>query len=173
MIRPEIRDWLKRWSETLVAGGVLVFGLWLATWGGWFFAAIGLLVALVGVSLSIGAWRRMPFRRQIDAPGVVEVEEGAIRYFGAAALGGEIALRDLTEIRLLRLQGRGHWRLRNQQGEALLIPIDAAGAASLADAFTSLPGLKMGAVSNALAHVAEQRDAVSVLWRRSDQGSLT
>lgn len=173
MIRPELRDRLNRWSEVIFASAVALLGLWLSLLGGVFFAGIGLLCILVGIALAIGAWRRLPFRRQIDAPGVVEVEEGAIRYYGAAALGGEIALRDLTEIRLLRLQGRGHWRLRNGQGEALLIPVDAAGAASLADAFTSLPGLNMGAVSNALAHVSEQQDAVSTLWRRSDHGRLT
>lgn len=166
MIRPELRALLARWSEALVAAAIVLAGLWLALRGGWFFAALGGLVMLIGAALLIGAWRRMPFRRLIGGPGVVEVVEGAIRYYGAEALGGEIALRDLSEIRLLRLRGEGHWRLRSQHGEALLIPVDAAGAEALAHAFTMLPGLDMGAVSAALAHVAEQRDAVRVLWRR-------
>lgn len=168
MIRPELRAWAACWSESLVATAILLAGLWLAFRGGWFFAALGGLVLLVGLSLLIGAWRRLPFRRQIDAPGMVEVDEGAVRYYGAAVPGGEIALRDLVEIRLLRLKGRGHWRLRNTGGEALLVPVDAAGAAVLADAFTALPGLDMGAVSAALAHVADQPDAVRTVWRRPD-----
>ncbi|MBU3031790.1 hypothetical protein KNW02_16920 [Paracoccus sp. XHP0099] len=168
MIRPELRARLSRWSEALVAAAVMLAGLWLALRGGWFFGAIGGLVLLVGTALLIGAWRRLPFLRGIDAPGMVEFDEGAIRYYGAAALGGEIALRDLTEIRLLRLRGHGHWRLRNQRGEALLIPVDAAGAEALADAFTTLPGLDMGAVSVALAHVAEQPDAMRTVWRRQN-----
>lgn len=171
LIRPEIRAWLSRWSEALVALGVALAGLWLMLQGGWFFGLIGLLAVLVGAALMVGAWQRLPFRRSVDAPGVVEVEEGAIRYYGAASLGGQIALRDLTEIRLLRLRGHGYWRLRNGVGEALLIPVDAAGAATLADAFTALPGLDMGAVSTALAHVTEQRDAVRVVWRNSDQAT--
>lgn len=166
MIRPDLRAWLARWSEALVAGALAPAGLWLMLRGGWFFGLLGALVALVGAALLIGALRRLPFRRRIGAPGVVEIDEGAIRYYGAAALGGEIALRDLTEIRLLRLKGRGHWRLRNAGGEALLIPVDAAGAAMLADAFTALPGLDMGVVSGALAHLADQSDAVRTVWRR-------
>lgn len=166
MIRPELRAWVSRWSEPLVAVAILLVGLWLALRGGWFFAAIGGLVLLVGLSLLIGTVRRLPFRRGIAAPGLVEVDEGAIRYYGAAVLGGEIALRDLVEIRLLRLKGRGHWRLRNASGEALLVPVDAAGSDALAHAFTALPGLDMGAVSAALAHVADQADAVRTVWRR-------
>lgn len=166
MIRPELRAWAARWSEALVATAILLAGLWLALRGGWFFAALGGLVLLVGLSLLLGAIRRLPFRRRIDAPGVVEVDEGAIRYYGAAVLGGEIALRDLVEIRLLRLKGRGHWRLRSASGEALLVPVDAAGAEALAHAFTALPGLDMGTVSAALAHVADQPDAVRTVWRR-------
>lgn len=165
MIRPEIKSWLLRWREPLIAGAILLGGVWLALFGGWFFAVVGGGVILVGAALLIGAWRRMPFRRAVDASGMVEVEEGAIRYYGATALGGEIALHDLIEIRLLRLRGHGHWRLRSN-GEALLIPVDAAGAEALADAFNTLPGLDMGMVSAALAKVADQPDAMRVLWRR-------
>lgn len=166
MIRPDLRAWIARRSEALVAGAILLAGLWLALRGGWFFAALGGLVLLVGLSLLLGAIRRLPFRRTIDAPGMVEIDEGAVRYYGAAVLGGEIALRDLVEIRLLRLKGRGHWRLRSASGEALLVPVDAAGSEALADAFTALPGLDMGAVSTALAHVADRPDAVRTVWRR-------
>lgn len=166
MIRPGLRVWAARRSEVLVAAAILLAGLWLALRGGWFFAALGGLVLLVGASLLIGAVRRLPFRRQIEAPGLVEVDEGAIRYYGAAVLGGEIALRDLVEIRLLRLKGRGHWRLRSATGEALLVPVDAAGAEALAHAFTALPGLDMGMVSTTLDRLPGQADAVRTVWRR-------
>ena len=158
-----------RWAEVLIA----LAGIWLMLRGGWFFSMIGGITAALGLTLAVGARRRMAFRRDVDAPGMVDVVEGAIRYYGATSLGGEIALRDLTEIRLLRLKGKGYWRLRNQQAEALLIPVDAAGAVVLADAFAALPGMDMGGVSDALSHVADQVDAVRVVWRRSGQGGLT
>lgn len=173
MIRPPLRAMLSRWSEALVAAAIALAGLWLALRGGWFLAVLGGLVGLIGAALLVGAWRRLPFRRDIAAEGVVEVVEGAIRYFGAASLGGEIALRDLSEIRLLRLRGHGHWRLRSADGQALLIPVDAAGAETLAYAFTALPGIDMGAVSVALAQVAEQAEAVRTVWRRPGGGGLT
>ena len=114
----------------------------------------------------IGAIRRLPFRRKIAAPGVVEVDEGTIRYYGAAVLGGEIALRELAEIRLMRLKGQGYWRLRSTSQEALLVPVDAAGSDALAHAFTALPGLQMGTMSAALAQIARQGDAMRTVWRR-------
>jgi hypothetical protein len=166
MIRPEIRDWISRWSEVLIAGLVTLAGLWIALRGGWFLAAVGLALAGIGATLMLGARRRIPFLRPVAAPGVVEIDEGAIRFYGAVALGGEIPLRDLTEIRLMRLKGHAHWRLRSSTGEALLIPVDAAGAERLADAFTSLPGLDMGSISTALAQVDHQLDAVRTVWRR-------
>lgn len=166
MIRSPLRIWLSRWSEVLTAAAVFLAGLWLSLRGGWFFAFLGLLLILVGASLAIGALRRLPFRRTIAAPGVVEVVEGAIRYYDAETTGGEVALRELVEIRLLRLRGQGHWRLRSLQGEALLIPVDAAGTEALAHAFTALPGLDMGQVSDALAHVSDLTDSVRTVWRR-------
>ncbi|MDB6176634.1 hypothetical protein PAF17_03840 [Paracoccus sp. Z330] len=166
MIREPVRQMMSRWGEILAGLAIMLGGGWLIWLGGWFCLVIGGVVVLVALALLIGAWRRLPFRRDIAAPGLVEVVEGAVRYFGATQMGGEIALRDLVEIRLLRLDGRGHWRLRSAGGEALLIPVDAAGADALAHAFTALPGLQMGAVSNALAHVAEQSDAMHTVWRR-------
>ena len=101
---------------------------------------------------------------EVEAPRLVEVEEGAIRYLDPRALGGEIALRDLSQIRLIRLDGRAHWRLKTQGGEALLIPVEAAGAAALADAFAALPGFDLGAASAALA----ANDAFRIVWQRKD-----
>ncbi|MDP0929820.1 hypothetical protein Q0601_21755 [Paracoccus onubensis] len=173
MIRPELRKFLSRWSEPLVAGGISLAGLWLAFRGGWFLALLGGMIILVGAALLIGAWQRMPFRRRIAAPGVVEIDEGTVRYYDVTVPGGEIALRDLTEIRLLRLNGRGYWRLRSDLNEALLVPVDAAGAEALAHAFTALPGLDMGLLSAALAHLGEQRDAMRTVWTRPGRGGLT
>lgn len=173
MIRPRLEKWLSRWSEPLIAVAVTLIGLWLALLGGWFFLVLGALVIIVGVALLIGAWQRLPFHRRIASPGVVEIDEGTIRYYGATVMGGEIALRDLAEIRLLRRQGRGYWRLRSVTGEFLPVPVDAAGADALAHAFATLPGLDMGTVSAALAHIEEQGDAMRTVWTRPGHGGLT
>lgn len=164
MIRPELLKRARRWTEPLVALLGAITGLWMAGWGGWFFAGLGLLLCFAGLAWLLAALRRLPFRRDSKGPGLVEIDEGAIRYYGARLLGGEIALRDLTEIRLLTLQGRPHWRLKSADAQALLIPLDAAGAATLADAFAALPGIRMGEISSALQH---PHDAGRTLWVRS------
>ena len=163
MIRPELMRSLRRWSEPLSAIIALFVSLWFLTLGGWFFGLIGIGGGFVSLAWLLAALRRLPFRRDVGGPGVVEIDEGAIRYYGARLLGGEIALRDLSEIRLLPLQGRPHWRLKSTDAQALLIPLDAAGAAALADAVAALPGIRMGEISAALQNPA---NTVRTLWVR-------
>ncbi|TKW67467.1 MAG: hypothetical protein DI616_06295 [Paracoccus denitrificans] len=151
MIRPELREWLRPRQELLAAVLCMALSGWVASWGGSFFAWLGYLGFMVCAFWLVGSWRRLAFHRDIAAPGLVEVVEGEIRYFGARAIGGTVALRDLSEIRLLRLNGHDNWRLKTRGGEALLVPVEAKGADQLADAFTALPGLDLGRVSAALA----------------------
>lgn len=173
MIRPELRALLTRWSEPLVALLFGLLGLWLVWLGGWFFGALGLLTGVTALIWLIGALRRLRFRHDVIAPGVVEVDEGAIRYYGARMLGGQIALRDLTEIRLLKLSGRAHWRLKASDGQALLVPLEAAGAESLADAFAALPGVEMGRISSALRQGRDGGPVFQTLWTRPGRADLT
>ncbi len=163
MIRPDVAVRLAPWREVVAAVATLLFSIWVFSLGGWLFWPIGAVLSLVSLVWLVAAWQRRRFRRAIAAPGVIEVDEGVIRYFGARILGGQIALRDLSEIRLLNINNRAHWRLKSASGEALLVPLDAAGADALADAFTSLPGLDMGRVSAA---VARTGPAVRTLWVR-------
>ena len=167
MIRPELRPY----RETVAALVATGLGLWVFSRGGWVFWPLGALIAGASALWALDAWRRLRFRSRATAPGVVELDEGAIRYLSPNRfLGGEIALRDLTEIRLLRLNGQSHWRLKNASGEALLIPVDAAGAHRLADAFASLPGLDMGLVSKSL---APDSPNLQTVWTRTKRSRLT
>ncbi|WP_246026732.1 hypothetical protein [Paracoccus luteus] len=161
LIRPELVERVRPWREVIAAGLTAAAGAWLFSLGGLVFQPMGLAVIGVAAVWGLGALRRRRFQMGIAAPGLVEVEEGAVRYFSARALGGEIALRDLTEIRLLRLDGHAHWRLK-AGGQALLIPVEAAGAATLADAFAALPGFDLGRAASALSGNA----AVATVWRR-------
>lgn len=162
MIRPELIARVKPWREMIAAGLTGAFGIWVFAQGGLFFQPLGAAILAFALIWGLGAWRRRRFTFEIGTPGLVEIEEGAIRYYGARALGGEVALRDLTQIRLIRLDGHAHWRLKTQTGEALLIPAEAAGAAALADAFAALPGFDLGAASTALG----ANDAFRIIWQR-------
>ena len=65
-------------------------------------------------------------RRPWTRPGVVEVDEGQVGYLGPT-FGGYVALPDLVELRLIAIRGQRLWRLKQADGQALLIPVAAAG----------------------------------------------
>ncbi len=149
LMRPEFRAGLSRWSEVIWAAGMMVLGLWLAHLGGLVLIPAGLALAALGLGWGMTALRRMRFARETAAPGMVEVDEGQIGYLGPT-FGGYVSARDLTELRLLTINGRRLWRLKQADGQALLVPVDAAGAERLYDVFAALPGVDMGAVVAAL-----------------------
>ncbi|SDE77518.1 hypothetical protein PUH89_01990 [Rhodobacter capsulatus] len=164
MIRPELRAHLTRQREAYVAGLTLAASLWVATRGGWFLAALGLCLAALAAGWLVLALRRARFARPVSDPGVVDLDEGRIGYWGTGGgmLGGTMALEDLVEIRLLLLKDSQFWRLKSRDGQALLVPVAAAGSEKLFDAFAGLPGIDMGAMAAAL----DRRISAQSLWRR-------
>ncbi|MBS0564140.1 MAG: hypothetical protein JSR87_06625 [Proteobacteria bacterium] len=153
-LRPEARAALARWSEGLVALAVVGFGGWLIWLGGYLLAPVGALFVLAGAGWGLTEVRRLRFQRPVAAPGLVEIDEGQVGYLGPD-FGGYVALRELAEVRLIRLHGLPHWRLKQADGQALLIPHQAQGAAALFDAFAALPGADMAAFTAALDRPAD------------------
>ncbi len=149
MIRPELAARLRPWRETAAAVAATLAGLWVTGLGGIVFLPLGLLLSGFAGVWALSALRRARFARAVAAPGMVEVDEGQIGYLGPA-FGGFAALPDLVELRLLAMGGRRLWRLKQADGQALLIPVDAAGAERLFDAFASLPGMDSAALLAAL-----------------------
>lgn len=164
MIRPELRDALSRHREPIAAGAVVLAGLWIASLGGPVFLGLGALIALAGAALMMPALRRLRFTGGA-APGLIELDEGRVGYFGPEG-GGFVDLADLVEIRVVDLGPRRFWRLRQSDGQALLVPMLAEGAERLYDALASLPGADPAALAAAL-HAAPQEATLSPpLWRR-------
>ena len=179
LIRPEVTAAIWRGREGFAALGVVLTGLWLAWLGGYVLVPLGLCVAGIGAAWVLQALRRLRFAQAVDAPGMVEVDEGQVGYLGPDN-GGFVSLPDLVELRFLALGGRRMWRLKQADGQALLLPVDAAGAERLFDAFASLPGMDARALVAALepsafggdgsaANVSDSR----VIWRRSARVALT
>jgi hypothetical protein len=176
VIRPDLRADLWRWREVIGAGAVVALGLWIALPGGWVLVPVGLLVAALGAGLAVQGWRRLRFAQGSDAPGVVAVDEGQISYMGPQ-LGGFVSVPELEELRLITLRGRRLWRLRQVDGQVLLIPVDAAGADGLFDVFATLPGMDMAALLAALAPQGDgggrglvTGEQMVVIWRRAGRG---
>lgn len=178
VIRPEVTEAIWRYREVVWAALVVAAGLWMVDLGGWLLTPVGLVVAAIGAVLAMTAWRRARFEQVTAAPGVVELDEAQVAYLGPG-MGGFLSLQELVELRLLTLRGRRLWRLKQADGQALLIPVDAKGAERLFDAFANLPGMDTSALVAALepgrpaaptardmALAADTR----VIWRRGGRG---
>jgi len=181
LIRPEAQAALWRLREVFAAVGLAAVGLWLAALGGFVLVPLGAIVVMLAAGFGLLAWRRLRFAQGGDAPGVVELDEGQISYFGPD-VGGAVALRELVELRLITAGGRRMWRLRQDDGQALVIPVNAMGAERLFDAFAALPGMDTGvlvaAVDPVVGHDAPGHGITlasdsRVIWRRPARAVLT
>lgn len=163
-IRPEVAQAVSRWREVLAGLAVALVGLWIAGFGGLVMQTIGGIVIAVSLVLTFLSWRRMRFRMEIDAPGVVSIDEGRISYLGPI-VGGTVDLSELVQIEVIDIAGgRRCWRLRQVDGQMLLVPLAAAGADALYDHFSTLSGMEARKLMSAL-----DGDATSArtIWSRS------
>jgi hypothetical protein len=156
MIRPELTDALRRWSEVLGSLGLSAFGLWALQSHDRFIQILGAVITATGLGLALLAWRRLRFNRDTTAPGIVQVVEGQVSYFGPET-GGFIGIGQMVELHLV--DHASTWRLVTAE-ETLHIPVAAEGTDALFDTFGQLPGLRMTDVLDALDHPQQTR----VLW---------
>ncbi|WP_204115660.1 hypothetical protein [Shimia biformata] len=139
-IRPEARAALWRWREVLAALPVMALGaMWLSGFG--LLQIVGGVVLLAGVVLAFIGWQRARFRSDQAGPGVVQVDEGRVTYFGPLN-GGAVDLREVTLVSLDPTSRPKAWLIRQPQQPDLQIPVNATGAEALFDAFATLPGLR-------------------------------
>ena len=175
-IRREVTEMIWRAREVIWAGLVVAAGGWLIGLGGLVLVPVGLVVGGIGAVLAVTAFRRMRFEQSVAAPGIVELDEAQVGYLGPG-IGGFLSLPELVELRLLSLRGRRLWRLKQADGQALLIPVDAKGAERLFDAFANLPGMDTAGLVAALDPASLPTGAAltlaaqtRVIWRRAGKG---
>ncbi len=161
-IRPEAQTLLWRWREVLFGAALSALGLAAGIGPGGLLGMIGWVVAAVGAGLALTGYQRARFRsRPTGGPGAVDVDEGQVIYFGPLT-GGAMALREMSELALIRARQSPHWRLSGG-ADVLFIPVDAEGADALFDAFTTLPGLR---VERLLSALETEVDSDIVIWTR-------
>lgn len=166
-IRPEI----KRLARVFLPSALILgAGLWLLRLGGYVLGPLGAVLAVTSVLLAIIEWRRFRLGAEGEPdPGIIELSEGVLRYWSADGMGGEVAIRDLVDIRLVVVNRQACWRLRAITNEALLLPVNAGGAEVLADAFSSLPAMDLGVLVQARRMAERGRPPpLQSLWRHPD-----
>lgn len=164
LLRSEAKAALWRWREAIIGLAVAALGLhWVVNlWGilNW----MGYPVLLIGIALVVMGVQRGRFRTGGEAPGVVQIDEGRISYFGPLS-GGIADLSDLSALAIDPGSRPPHWVLTRRGEPDLHIPLGASGADALFDAFAALPGIRTE-------HMLRQMQAGGtdriVIWHRAD-----
>ncbi|MEJ6390348.1 hypothetical protein [Gymnodinialimonas ulvae] len=168
--RPEAMAVLGRWREVGMATAVILIGVWIALRpGGVIVTGFGYVLIALGTAFMVPALRRARFFAGKDGPGAVQVDEGRILYMGPVT-GGTMALDD---VRVLSVRRDGDdqvtWVLADE-AQLLVIPVDAAGADALFDAFAALPGLN---VERLIRAVQSRTKGSQKVWSRERPVALT
>jgi hypothetical protein len=162
MIRPGAAAVLARWRDVLIGAALGALGLWLLPTPGYVVPALGAGLTALGAGLMLVALRRLRLSAASQGPGVVQVIEGQLAYFGPEG-GGFLSLDDLAA---LAVEGDA-WVLTGTDGTRVRVPRGAQGVEALTDALVRLPGLDPGALVRA-ASVGPDL----ALWRRGAAGGV-
>ena len=165
VIRPEARAALLRWREALGGLAVMALGAYWITGPAGLLGWVGWIVALTGLALLVVGVQRARFRPAGQGPGVVQVDEGQIAYFGPLA-GGGIAVSELERLTFDPAGEPPHWVLSATGAAPLRIPVNAEGADALFDAFAALPGLR---TQRMLATMRASGDHPVVIWENAPE----
>ncbi|MEX0281387.1 MAG: hypothetical protein AB3N13_09395 [Arenibacterium sp.] len=161
-IRPEARDALWRWREVLIATLLAFLALSWITGPGGLLGWLGWMVLIIAIALAVVGFQRARFRQNDAGPGVINLDEGRITYFGPLS-GGAVDTRDMERLVLDPSATPAHWVLSQPGQPPLFIPVNAAGSEGLFDAFATLPGLK---IERMLGQMKQNPAHPVVIWER-------
>lgn len=163
VIRPDLKAKLWLWREPLLGGVLALCGLlWVMTEVGLMFW-VGLAVLIAGALVVYTGVQRLRFQVGAGGPGVVQVTERQVTYFGPDT-GGAISIDALSEVALDPGADHNHWILTERAGLALAIPTHATGADALFDVFSALPGIR---TEHMLSQLADPPPRRTVIWTAS------
>ena len=166
-VRPAVAAKLVRYQGVLIAGGVLALGLWWVLLGNGVMGLVGGITLLAGACLMIAAVQRLRFDAGVGGPGIVQIDEGAIGYFGPLT-GGIVALSELSALRLDRSGTPVHWVLSQPGQDNVMIPVTATGAEGLLGPFASLPGMR---TEHMLSELRRKGTGEVLIWERGEDGA--
>lgn len=160
-VRPEAQKVVRQWREVLIGAAVLTLGLYWASGFG-LLKWIGAVVAIAGGAMIVAGIQRARFRGKLGGPGLVQVDEREITYYGPLD-GGAVAIDEMTGLSLDARSDPPVWVLRQPSVPPLHIPVNAEGTDALFDAFAALPGIR---TEHMLAQLKAKPDHPVVIWSK-------
>ncbi|MBD3676823.1 MAG: hypothetical protein HUJ27_00285 [Rhodobacteraceae bacterium] len=141
MIRPELMQSIRRCREALIGALIAGLGIFWAVASYGILQIVGMSLTIVGALVVFAGIQRMRFRTGGDGPGIVQVVEGQITYFGPLD-GGSVSVDAIERIELEpKSVPSPEWILIEANTPPLHIPINASGSEVLFDVFARLEGL--------------------------------
>ena len=163
-MRPEARASLWRWREVIASGVIIVVGLWWVLGSFGIVRALGMIVIMLGLVFAVAGLQRARFRQTGQGPGVVQLAERRLAFFGPLG-GGAMDIADLNRLELdPKAQPAPHWILTAVGGARLEIPVNATGADALFDYFGALPNIQTQQMLDVLSRTPDARVTV---WERT------
>ena len=136
-LRPEVISGLLRWRDALVGSVLIAFGLYSAFTGLTVQRWTGYLLILLGAALLWEGIKRARFPAPGGGPGVVDVDERQITYFGPLG-GGAVSIDELSRVEIRTGPAGPHWDFTDTSGATLTIPGNAENVELLFDALAAL-----------------------------------
>lgn len=164
-IRPEILNGLWRWREALIGAFVAACGTYWAVSQQGVLAAIGISLAIVGALILFAGIQRTRFRVGAGGPGVVQIDERMVTYYGPLD-GGSVSIDTLTSVELEPRSKPASWVLTDAAGQPLNIPTNAENAEALFDVFAALDGIR---TENMLTQLRANPEERVVIWNQSQR----
>jgi len=164
-VRSELLNGFWRWREALAGFAVAAFGLYWAVGQQGLFAIVGTMLALVGALLIFAGIQRTRFRIGAGGPGVVQVHERLVTYYGPLD-GGSVSIDALASVELEPKRKPAEWVLTEIGGAPLHIPTNAENAEALFDVFSALEGIK---TENMLSKLHANPAERVMIWQNSQR----
>lgn len=164
-IRPEVWNGFWRWREALLGLFLAACGMFWAVGQQGVLAAVGTSLAIVGALLIFAGIQRTRFRVGSGGPGVVQVHERLVTYYGPLD-GGSVSIDALEMVKLDPTTKPASWVLQEVGGQPLYIPTNAENAEELFDAFATLEGIR---TENMLTQLRANPGAPVTIWQQTLQ----
>lgn len=160
-IRPELRQKFWRWREAMFGLFIAACGMFWAVGQQGVLAAVGTSLAIVGALIIFAGIQRTRFRVGRGGPGVVQVDERQVTYYGPLD-GGSVSIDALESVALEpKAKPAAEWVLTEVGGQPLHIPTNAENAEALFDVFAALDGIR---TENMLTQLRAEPEERVTIW---------